>query len=128
MKLPDKRPASRPDGMPRGVTTRFGLWSGLGVFAASVIMVCTNIMVARFYERWDLTRGRLYSLSDPSLETVRGLSEPVEILVFASQSDPQMGAIQLLLEQYQAQSQLLAVRYVDPDRNPAEFLALQNRY
>ena len=102
--------------------------SSLGVISAAVITVCTNIMVARFYRRWDVTLGRLYSLSPPSLETVRGLSEQVQILVFAGQSDPQLGAMQRLLAQYQSESSLISVRYVDPDRNPAEFIALTNRY
>lgn len=111
-----------------GLSARLSAWSALGVLAAAVIMVCTNVMAARFYQRWDVTRGRLYTLTEPSLETVRGLSEQVEILVLAGQSDPQIGAIRRLLSQYEAESQLIDVRYVDPDRNPAEFMALQNRY
>lgn len=118
----------------RGTTNttrrRFALGglSALGVLASVIITICTNIMVARFYTRWDVTRGRLYSLSAPSLDTVRGLSEPAEVLVFLARSDPQRGAIERLLAQYQAESRLLGVRYIDPDRNPAEFLALSNRY
>lgn len=110
------------------VSLRLGAYNALGVVAATVIMVCANVLVARFYERWDVTRGRLYSLSEPSLETVHGLSEQVELIVLASQADPQMGAIKRLLSQYSAESRLLNVRYVDPDRDPAEFLAVQNRY
>lgn len=120
--------SSRTDGKARSRRLALGGLSSLGVIAAAVITVCTNIMVARFYTRWDVTRGRLYSLSAPSLDTVRGLSEPVEVLVFLAKSDPQRGAVERLLAQYRAESRLLGVRYVDPDRNPAEFVALANRY
>ncbi len=119
---------SRKEKKARSQRLALGGLSSLGIVAAAVITVCTNIMVARFYTRWDVTRGRLYSLSTPSLDTVRGLSEPATVLVFLAKSDPQRGAVERLLAQYRAESRLLDVRYIDPDRNPAEFVALSNRY
>jgi hypothetical protein len=112
----------------RGLARELGVLSAIGVVAATLIAVCTNVLVARFYTRWDVTSAGLYTLSPPTLETLRGLSENVEIIVFSSQSDPDFGAIQRLLDQYRAESRLLGVRYIDPDRAPAEFIALQNRY
>jgi hypothetical protein len=129
--LPPPHSSARPGKPPRstrGLARQLGLWSASGVLAATIISVCSNILAARFYTRWDVTSAGLYTLSGPSLETLRGLSEPVEVLVFLSQSDPQLGGIQRLLGQYEAETRLLRVRYIDPDRDPAQFIALQNRY
>lgn len=98
------------------------------MLAVTLFAVCTNVLAARFYKRWDVTSAGLYTLSPPTLETLHGLSEQVDVLVFLSQSDPDFGGLQRLLDQYRAESRLLNVRYIDPDRNPAEFIALQSRY
>jgi len=118
--------SERPRG--RGLARELGVWSAIGVLAVTLFTVCTNVLVARFYKRWDVTSAGLYTLSPPTLETLRGLSENVDVLVFLSQSDPDFGGLQRLLDQYRAESRLLNVRYIDPDRNPAEFIALQSRY
>ncbi len=107
---------------------KLGAWSALGVVAATIMTLCTNVLAVRFYQRWDVTSGGFYTLSAPSLETLRSLSETIDVLVFLSQSDPELGGVQRLIGQYQAESKLINVRYVDPDRDPAEFVALRNRY
>jgi hypothetical protein len=112
----------------RGLARELGVLSAIGVLAATLISVCTNVLVARFYQRWDVTSAGLYTLSAPTLETLSGLAENVDIIVFQSRSDPDFGALQRLLDQYRAESRLINLRYVDPDRDPAEFIALSNRY
>ncbi|HEU4582788.1 MAG TPA: GldG family protein [Polyangiaceae bacterium] len=112
----------------RGLGRQLSVWSAVGVLSASVIAVCLNVVVARHYRRWDVTREQLYTLSPATLETLAGLSEEVQVLVFLSQSDPDLGSVRRMLDQYGAQSPLLHARFVDPDREPGEFLALQNRY
>jgi hypothetical protein len=107
---------------------RLGVWSALGVLAAAILGVTSNLLGARFYHRWDVTPAGLYTLSPASRETLDGLSERVQILVFLGRADPQLGGVKRLLAQYSAVSRLLDVRYIDPDRNPTEFMALQNRY
>lgn len=112
----------------RGLARQLGVLSAIGVLAATLITVCTNVLVARFYHRWDVTSARFYTLSAPTLETLSGLSDDVDIIVFQSRGDPDFGVLQRLLDQYRAESRLISVRYVDPDRDPAEFIALSNRY
>ncbi len=121
-------PSVTPAPAARSVARQLGVLSSLGVLSAVVITLCTNILVSRFYTRWDVTSAGLYTLSPPSVETLHGLSDNIDILVFLSQSDPQLGGVQRLLAEYEAESKLVGVRYVDPDRDPAEFIALQNRY
>jgi hypothetical protein len=102
--------------------------SVLGVLSATVVALSSNVLGNRFYFRVDVTSAGLYSLSAPTLETVAGLSEEVQIIVLLGQGDPELGSVQRLLTQYEAASRLLRVQYVDPDRNPAQFVALRSRY
>lgn len=121
--IPVRLPSLRARG---GHSARW--WPALGVLSASVIAVCVNVLVSRFYARWDLTSRRLYTLSAPTEETLQTLTEPVEIIVFLSRGDPLLVTVRHLLAAYRAESPLVKVRLVDPDRNPAEFLTLQRRY
>jgi hypothetical protein len=102
--------------------------SALGLAAALALAVLANVAVARNYKRWDLTSARLYSLSEPTRETLRSLQEPVQIHVLASASDPLQVSIRHLLEAYRSETSRLEVRYLDPDRKPAEFLEFKQRY
>jgi hypothetical protein len=104
------------------------LFSASGVLAAGIIAVCANILVFRFYKRWDWTSASLYTLSEPTLETLHSLPDPVEVIVFLSASDPMHLSVEHMLAAYGAETKLLKPRYVDPDRSPAEFLALQRQY
>jgi hypothetical protein len=99
-----------------------------GVLAAALIAVAVNVLVARFYKRWDWTSSGLYTLSAATHETLASLNEPVEIVVFLSASDPLTVSVRHMLTNYGAQTTQLRPRFVDPDRNPAEFLALQQKY
>jgi hypothetical protein len=102
--------------------------SAVGVVAAALIAVSANILVARFYTRWDWTGAGLYTLSPATVETLTSLEEPVEVAVFLSSSDPLAVSVRHMLAAYGAETTQLRPRFVDPDRNPAEFLALQQKY
>ncbi|MBM4363827.1 MAG: GldG family protein, partial [Deltaproteobacteria bacterium] len=99
-----------------------------GTFAAGIIAVSMNVLVQRNFVRWDVTSSRIYTLSTPTLETLRGLTEPIDVIVFLSASDPLLGSVQHLLDAYGAETRMLRVRSVDPDRSPAEFLAMQKEH
>lgn len=117
-----------PSGRSGAVTPTFKALAAAGVLAAAVIAVLCNVLVARFYKRWDVTRAGLYTLSSATTETLRGLGDPVEVIVFLSASDPLSVSVRHMLTAYGAETTKLSARYVDPDRSPAEFLALQQKY
>jgi len=100
----------------------------LGVVASAALLVNLNVLGARWYKRWDFTSDQLYTLSWPTRELLGRLQEPVEVDVLLSKSDPLSVSVRHMLEAYGAQTQQLRVRYVDPDRSPTEFLALQQKY
>ncbi len=105
-----------------------GVMPWVGVAAAALLLVNVNVLGARWYQRWDVTSDKLYSLSQPTRELLVGLQEPVDVNVLLSKSDPLTVSVRHMLEAYSAQTRQLRVRYVDPDRSPAEFLAVQQKY
>ncbi len=115
-------------GSARGGASGFRWLSAGGVLAAGVIAVCLNVLVHRFYKRWDWTSAGIYTLSQPTLETLHSLADPVEVIVFLSASDPMRLSVDHMLAAYGAETKLLRPRFVDPDRSPAEFIALQKQY
>ncbi len=99
-----------------------------GVAAAAVIAVCCNVLVGRFYKRWDWTSQGLYTLSHATLETLHGLDAPIDVVVFLSASDPLTVSVRHMLDAYGAETRMLRPKFVDPDRSPAEFMVLQEKY
>lgn len=99
-----------------------------GIVAAIVLAMLVNVFVARHYRRWDFTTGGLYTLSDATLATLHGLHEPVRVYVLLPGGDALTVSVQHLLESYRGETSQLEVETVDPDRRPADFLALTQRF
>jgi hypothetical protein len=104
------------------------LSSAAAVAAAVVVAVLVNMLGARHFRRWDWTAAGLYTLSPATVQTLRSLSEPLEIHVLTGAADPLTVSLRHLLSAYRAESGRLEVAFLDPDRHPAELLAVQRRY
>lgn len=124
--VPSSERARRARG--KSIARELGLLGAVSVLAAAILALCSNVLAARFFRRWDVTSAGLYTLSAPTLDTLHGLSEKLDLIVLLGQNEPDYGALVRLLDQYRAESRLLDVRYVDPDRSPAEFVAVSTRY
>lgn len=100
-----------------------------GVVAAGAIALFVNVLGNRHYRRWDATRAKLYTLSDPTnytLDQIERDALDVEVFVFLGTGDPLLGSVRQILQNYQARApKHLVVRYLDPDRDRADFLRLQ---
>jgi hypothetical protein len=103
-------------------------WSAAGVAASVVIALSANMLGSRHYARWDWTESSLYTIGRVTEETVRAITEPVVVHVLMSQGDPMTLTLRHLLEAYRAINPALMVEFIDPDRNPAELLAIQQKY
>ena len=124
---PSKRPSPGPETEP-ALSTWDKTMVMVGVVAALVIVVLVNVLSARHYRRWDMTSARLYTLSDATTQTLDSLERDVQVDVLLSSTDPLRQSIDDLLKIYRGRTSRLHVRYVDPDRHPAEFAAMQQRY
>ena len=122
------KPDERDERIPTGTTAATKISASVGVIAAMVLALLVNILVSRHYRRWDWTRGGLYTLSDATTQTLRGLEEPIHVYVLLSEGDPLAIAVRHLLEAYRGETTRLDVDFVDPDRRAAEFIAVQQRF
>lgn len=117
--------AEKPPSLSLGSLKAF---AAVGVLAAAALAVNANLLAARFYQRWDLTSERLYTLSSATKETLHGLKGSVDVTVLLSRGDPLLSSVRHSLAAYGAETRKLNVKYLDPEQSPAEFLAIQQRY
>lgn len=101
--------------------------NALGVAAAIVVAVLLNILAARHYRRWDVTAEGIYTLSRVTEETLTSLPEPVDVWVLSSDAEPITLTLRHLLTSYRARSERLNLHFIDPDANPAELFAAQQK-
>ncbi len=99
-----------------------------GVAAAFAIAVLLNVLAARHFVRADWTKGKLYTLTPPTLETLRGLSDTVQVWVLLGGGDPMEQSIKHLLASYQSETTKINVHYIDPDKDALAFDDIRKRF
>jgi hypothetical protein len=102
--------------------------SVVGILAFALLFVCANVLVSRFYQRWDFTSSGLYTLSEATDDVLARLEQPVDVLVLLSEAEPLTLRLRHLLDAYAGKNPDVRARFIDPDRSPGEFLALQQKY
>lgn len=98
--------------------------AALGVLSAGLLLSEVNVIAARNYSRFDVSEDRAYSLSEVSQKLARDLESPVQITVLLPAGDPKLSEARHLLESYRAHTSQITLKFLDPDRDTAEFLAL----
>ncbi len=99
-----------------------------GLLAAIVLAAVVNVLGARHFTRWDLTRDKRWSLSEATVATLRSLEQPVDVWAVTGPGDPLEQSLRQLLQSYRAQSTRLDVHYVDPDRDAVTLMDLERRF
>jgi ABC-type uncharacterized transport system involved in gliding motility auxiliary subunit len=95
---------------------RYGTLSIASVLMVLAILVGINYIAARQNKRWDLTAAKQYSLSDQTVKVLKGLKEPVHLIVF--DRDTAFQRFRDRLSEFEYASPNVKVEYVDPDRQP----------
>jgi hypothetical protein len=99
-----------------------------GVLGALVFAGVFNFLAARHYHRWDWTTGKRYTLTTPTLETLRALDAPVEVWVLMGSGDPLEQNVHQMLTAYLAETSKLDVHYIDPDRDAIALEDIRKRF
>jgi ABC-type uncharacterized transport system involved in gliding motility auxiliary subunit len=97
---------------------RYGAIAGLSVVIAIAALIAANWVSNRQNKRWDLTANKQYTLSDQTVNLLRGLDSPLRVLVFDLQT--RLDGHRANIEQYRYHSSQVAVEYIDPERRPLE--------
>ena len=100
-----------------GRSARYGAMSAVSVLAFLGILGGVNYIGKQRPKRWDLTLSKQYSLSDQTRTVVSKLDAPLQITVFAQDTDFQRYRDRLA--EYTYASTQIKADYVDPEKKPA---------
>lgn len=82
------------------------------------ILIVVNYLANQHPHRMDLTENKRQSLSEQTVKLIHNLQQPVTILCFYKEDDPQKAMLENLLNIYQYHSEKIDVQFVDPDKSP----------
>ena len=97
-------------------SARYGLLASASVLIVLGILIAVNYVSVKENKRWDLTANRQYSLSEQTVNILKGLSAPVKFIVFEQEVGQER--FKPRLSEYQYQSRQVSVEYIDPDKRP----------
>lgn len=97
---------------------RYGTLAASSVFIMLGILVAVNYIGKRQNKRWDLTSARQFSLSDQSRNVLEKLDAPLQVMVFARETEFQ--GFRDRLKEYEYASKQLQAEYIDPDKKRAQ--------
>lgn len=80
-------------------------------------LVLFNLLVQNIPAQWDMTRKKLFSLTEPTLELIESLDREIMIYLLAVPGQEPKD-IREVLERYAGASSLIHLETLDPDRNP----------
>ena len=84
------------------------------------VVVLINFLAGRHHSRLDTTESSVFSLSEQTISILKSLPGEVVISAFVQDGAPTKQRMEDLLDEYRYHSRRLSVRYIDPDKNPAE--------
>ena len=120
---------SKASGVLSGRGARFGYNAALYTVVFAGLLVIANVFVAQNDMRWDLTEEGVYSLSEKSINIVKGLKGPLKLIaldvskVAGGASDPNKNRELLELYRYH-NPQVVSYELVDPRTDPVQVESL----
>jgi hypothetical protein len=107
-------------------------WASLlkpaGLIAAIVLASVVNVLAARHFTRWDWTTSARWTLSPATVETLRALSQRVDVWIVGGANEPLRQSLEPLLDSYRAHSAKLDIHWIDPDRDAAQLADIDRRF
>jgi hypothetical protein len=97
----------------------------LRALSVVVLVVVANLFAAKYERRWDVTSDGRYTPSPELARLLRAMPRATTAFVFLGRGDPLAPSVEQLLSSYANLSSRFVVEWVDPDRDPARFLAKQ---
>jgi hypothetical protein len=101
---------------------------GAGVLVLFALLAIVNYLGWKYHARFDWTETSIYTLSETTEQVLDELDEEVRVTVFITPGSRLYEPTRELLSRYEAKSDRLAVRWLDPERNPVEAQNLVEEY
>jgi ABC-type uncharacterized transport system involved in gliding motility auxiliary subunit len=93
---------------------------GIGLILFATALAANYAIATKFPKTWDLTRNKIYTLSEDTQKTVKELASPLHAYAFFVPTDRQYPQAKELLDRYHELNQNnFLVELVDPDKSPA---------
>jgi len=115
--------ATNLDTLGRSVAGRgtfYGIVSGVSAVVVIAALAGLNYIAVKKPRTWDLTKDKIYTLSDQTTSTLRNLKSDVQVLAFYGSTDPEFSELDQRLKQYKAVTDKLKVEFLDPPRHVRE--------
>lgn len=102
---------------------KYGSYAFIATAIVIAIIVVFNAVLGidtvRNRVRFDITKNKMYSLSEPSLTMLSGLNKDVEIIVLTEETKFQITEILEILKQYNLKSNgKITMRFIDVEKDP----------
>src|SRR4051812_39436960 len=105
---------------PLGRGAFYGTVSAVSTAVVLAILVAANYIAVKKPKSWDLTKDKIFTLSDQTTGALKGLQQEVKIQAFFAASEPEFTELDQRLKQYTAQTDKLKVEFVDPFKHPTQ--------
>jgi ABC-type uncharacterized transport system involved in gliding motility auxiliary subunit len=107
-----------------GRGTFYGTVSAIAGVVLVAALAGVNYIAVKKPKSWDLTKDKIFTLSDQTTGVLHGLKEEVKVQAFYAPADPEYGELDQRLKQYKAETDKLSVELLDPAKHLAEVKAL----
>jgi ABC-type uncharacterized transport system involved in gliding motility auxiliary subunit len=103
-----------------GRGTFYALTSTAITVALFAALVGVNYIAVKKPKTWDLTKDKIYTLSDQTVGVLKGLKSDVQIYAFYGAGDPEFRELESRLNQYRERTDKLKVQLLDPSKHLKE--------
>jgi len=100
-----------------GRQARYGTLTVVSTLVVLGILAAINYIGSKQNKRWDLTANKQFSLSDQSRNVVSKLDAPLQVRVFAQETE--FPRYRDRLKEYEYASKRISTEYIDPDKKPS---------
>src|SRR4051812_6625196 len=94
--------AANPGENPLRRGAFYGAVSAVSALVLVVALVGANYIAVKKPKSWDLTKDRIFTLSDQTTGVLKGLKEPVVVQAFFAGNEPEFPELESRLRQYKA--------------------------
>jgi ABC-type uncharacterized transport system involved in gliding motility auxiliary subunit len=99
-----------------------GMFYGtVSIFSSVMVigaLVAVNYIAVKKPKSWDLTKEKLFTLSDQTMSTLKGLKAPVVATAYFGPTEPEYNELNSRFDQYKRFTDKLTVEFVDPIKHP----------
>jgi ABC-type uncharacterized transport system involved in gliding motility auxiliary subunit len=110
-------------GVKRFLTGRaatFGVFTGISAILVLALLSAANFVAYKNPKSWDLTKNKIFTFSDDTINTLQGLKSDVTVKIFVGSNEPGFGAAETLVRRYADRSPHFKYEFVDPIKNPVQ--------